>query len=161
MKAAGLCYSEERVRATGHLRLFAVSDREGTGEADNGPPQYPVRADERVRCALAPIRGTCLPIQGQSRPEFPCVNLDVWCPMKTVAPGGRNAGLCSTRNIGEVRPGGLVVVCRVGRMPTSAVRASGVPGAVGQVTAIGPTRMRGAAAQRQCLATPSMPGKRS
>ena len=60
MRAAGLCHSDEHIRATGTARLPLVGGHEGAGVIEaTGPGVTRVKAGDRVACSYIPVCGTC------------------------------------------------------------------------------------------------------
>src|SRR4029077_817450 len=60
MRAAGLCHSDEHIRATGTARLPLVGGHEGAGVIEKtGPSVTRVREGDRVACSYIPVCGTC------------------------------------------------------------------------------------------------------
>src|SRR6478735_8715476 len=60
MEAAGLCHSDEHIRATGTARLPLVGGHEGAGVIEKtGPSVTRVKAGDRVACSYIPVCGTC------------------------------------------------------------------------------------------------------
>jgi len=60
MEAAGLCHSDEHIRATGTARLPLVGGHEGAGVIEaTGPGVTRVAAGDRVACSYIPVCGTC------------------------------------------------------------------------------------------------------
>jgi S-(hydroxymethyl)glutathione dehydrogenase/alcohol dehydrogenase len=60
MEAAGLCHSDEHIRATGTARLPLVGGHEGAGVIEKtGPGVTRVKAGDRVACSYIPVCGTC------------------------------------------------------------------------------------------------------
>jgi alcohol dehydrogenase (nicotinoprotein) len=59
-EAAGLCHSDEHIRATGTARLPLVGDHEGAGVIEKtGPGVTRVKTGDRVACSYIPVCGTC------------------------------------------------------------------------------------------------------
>jgi NDMA-dependent alcohol dehydrogenase len=59
-EAAGLCHSDEHIRATGTARLPLVGGHEGAGVIiKTGPAVTRVREGDRVACSYIPVCGTC------------------------------------------------------------------------------------------------------
>ena len=59
-KAAGLCHSDEHIRATGTARLPLVGGHEGAGVIEKtGPNVTRVSEGDRVACSYIPVCGTC------------------------------------------------------------------------------------------------------
>ena len=59
-EAAGLCHSDEHIRATGTARLPLVGGHEGAGVIERtGPGVTRVEAGDRVACSYIPVCGTC------------------------------------------------------------------------------------------------------
>ena len=60
MRAAGLCHSDEHIRATGTARLPLVGGHEGAGVIEaTGPGVTRVKTGDRVACSYIPVCGTC------------------------------------------------------------------------------------------------------
>ena len=60
MRAAGLCHSDEHIRATGTARLPLVGGHEGAGVIEKtGPGVTRVQEGDRVACSYIPVCGTC------------------------------------------------------------------------------------------------------
>src|SRR5215813_15506853 len=60
MQAAGLCHSDEHIRATGTARLPLVGGHEGAGVIEKtGPSVTRVSEGDRVACSYIPVCGTC------------------------------------------------------------------------------------------------------
>jgi S-(hydroxymethyl)glutathione dehydrogenase/alcohol dehydrogenase len=60
MEAAGLCHSDEHIRATGTARLPLVGGHEGAGVIEKtGPSVTRVNEGDRVACSYIPVCGTC------------------------------------------------------------------------------------------------------
>ena len=60
MQAAGLCHSDEHIRATGTARLPLVGGHEGAGLVEKtGPGVTRVKTGDRVACSYIPVCGTC------------------------------------------------------------------------------------------------------
>ena len=60
MRAAGLCHSDEHIRATGTARLPLVGGHEGAGVIEaTGPGVTRVTTGDRVACSYIPVCGTC------------------------------------------------------------------------------------------------------
>jgi alcohol dehydrogenase (nicotinoprotein) len=60
MEAAGLCHSDEHIRATGTARLPLVGGHEGAGVVEKtGPNVTRVSEGDRVACSYIPVCGTC------------------------------------------------------------------------------------------------------
>jgi S-(hydroxymethyl)glutathione dehydrogenase/alcohol dehydrogenase len=60
MEAAGLCHSDEHIRATGTARLPLVGGHEGAGVVERtGPGVTRVKEGDRVACSYIPVCGTC------------------------------------------------------------------------------------------------------
>ena len=60
MEAAGLCHSDEHIRATGTARLPLVGGHEGAGVIEaTGPGVTRVKKGDRVACSYIPVCGTC------------------------------------------------------------------------------------------------------
>ena len=59
-EAAGLCHSDEHIRATGTARLPLVGGHEGAGVIEKtGPGVTRVKTGDRVACSYIPVCGTC------------------------------------------------------------------------------------------------------
>ena len=59
-EAAGLCHSDEHIRATGTARLPLVGGHEGAGVIEKtGPNVTRVKTGDRVACSYIPVCGTC------------------------------------------------------------------------------------------------------
>ena len=59
-EAAGLCHSDEHIRATGTARLPLVGGHEGAGVIEKtGPGVTRVQTGDRVACSYIPVCGTC------------------------------------------------------------------------------------------------------
>ena len=59
-EAAGLCHSDEHIRATGNARLPLVGGHEGAGVIEAvGPGVTRVTTGDRVACSYIPVCGTC------------------------------------------------------------------------------------------------------
>ena len=59
-EAAGLCHSDEHIRATGTARLPLVGGHEGAGVVEKtGPSVTRVKEGDRVACSYIPVCGTC------------------------------------------------------------------------------------------------------
>ena len=59
-EAAGLCHSDEHIRATGAARLPLVGGHEGAGVIEKtGPSVTRVKEGDRVACSYIPVCGTC------------------------------------------------------------------------------------------------------
>jgi len=59
-EAAGLCHSDEHIRATGTARLPLVGGHEGAGVIEAvGPAVTRVKTGDRVACSYIPVCGTC------------------------------------------------------------------------------------------------------
>ena len=59
-EAAGLCHSDEHIRATGTARLPLVGGHEGAGVIEAvGPGVTRVTTGDRVACSYIPVCGTC------------------------------------------------------------------------------------------------------
>jgi Zn-dependent alcohol dehydrogenase len=59
-EAAGLCHSDEHIRATGTARLPLVGGHEGAGVIEKaGPGVTRVSEGDRVACSYIPVCGTC------------------------------------------------------------------------------------------------------
>ena len=59
-EAAGLCHSDEHIRATGTARLPLVGGHEGAGVIEKtGPGVTRVKEGDRVACSYIPVCGTC------------------------------------------------------------------------------------------------------
>jgi NDMA-dependent alcohol dehydrogenase len=59
-EAAGLCHSDEHIRATGTARLPLVGGHEGAGVIIKaGPAVTRVKEGDRVACSYIPVCGTC------------------------------------------------------------------------------------------------------
>ena len=59
-EAAGLCHSDEHIRATGLARLPLVGGHEGAGVIEQtGPGVTRVKTGDRVACSYIPVCGTC------------------------------------------------------------------------------------------------------
>ena len=59
-EAAGLCHSDEHIRATGTARLPLVGGHEGAGVIEaTGPGVTRVKTGDRVACSYIPVCGTC------------------------------------------------------------------------------------------------------
>jgi alcohol dehydrogenase (nicotinoprotein) len=59
-EAAGLCHSDEHIRATGTARLPLVGGHEGAGVIEaTGPGVTRVTTGDRVACSYIPVCGTC------------------------------------------------------------------------------------------------------
>jgi hypothetical protein len=59
-EAAGLCHSDEHIRATGTARLPLVGGHEGAGVIEKtGPAVTRVKTGDRVACSYIPVCGTC------------------------------------------------------------------------------------------------------
>jgi S-(hydroxymethyl)glutathione dehydrogenase/alcohol dehydrogenase len=59
-EAAGLCHSDEHIRATGQARLPLVGGHEGAGIIEaTGPGVTRVAEGDRVTCSYIPVCGTC------------------------------------------------------------------------------------------------------
>ena len=57
---AGLCHSDEHIRATGTARLPLVGGHEGAGVMEAiGPGDTRVKVGDRVVCSYIPVCGTC------------------------------------------------------------------------------------------------------
>ncbi|HZC42035.1 MAG TPA: NDMA-dependent alcohol dehydrogenase [Streptosporangiaceae bacterium] len=60
MKAAGLCHSDEHIRARGTARLPLVGGHEGAGIVEAaGPGVTRVKVGDHVSCSYIPVCGTC------------------------------------------------------------------------------------------------------
>jgi alcohol dehydrogenase (nicotinoprotein) len=60
MEAAGLCHSDEHIRARGTARLPLVGGHEGAGiVVDAGPGVTRVKVGDRVSCSYIPVCGKC------------------------------------------------------------------------------------------------------
>ena len=60
MKAAGLCHSDEHIRARGTARLPLVGGHEGAGVVEAvGPGVTRVKVGDHVSCSYIPVCGTC------------------------------------------------------------------------------------------------------
>ena len=60
MEAAGLCHSDEHIRARGFARLPLVGGHEGAGVVvEAGPGVTRVQAGDRVSCSYIPVCGKC------------------------------------------------------------------------------------------------------
>ena len=60
MEAAGLCHSDEHIRARGFARLPLVGGHEGAGiVVDAGPGVTRVKVGDRVSCSYIPVCGKC------------------------------------------------------------------------------------------------------
>src|SRR5882757_3814732 len=60
MEAAGLCHSDEHIRARGTARLPLVGGHEGAGVIEKtGPSVTRVKEGDRVACSYIPVCGTC------------------------------------------------------------------------------------------------------
>jgi len=60
MEAAGLCHSDEHIRARGTARLPLVGGHEGSGiVVDAGPGVTRVKVGDRVSCSYIPVCGKC------------------------------------------------------------------------------------------------------
>jgi len=60
MEAAGLCHSDEHIRARGFARLPLVGGHEGSGVVvDAGPGVTRVKVGDRVSCSYIPVCGKC------------------------------------------------------------------------------------------------------
>ncbi|HWG02957.1 MAG TPA: NDMA-dependent alcohol dehydrogenase [Trebonia sp.] len=60
MEAAGLCHSDEHIRAHGMARLPMVGGHEGAGVVlETGPGVTRVKAGDRVSCSYIPVCGKC------------------------------------------------------------------------------------------------------
>jgi S-(hydroxymethyl)glutathione dehydrogenase/alcohol dehydrogenase len=60
MEAAGLCHSDEHIRATGTARLPLVGGHEGAGVIEKtGPNVTRVTEGDRVACSYIPVCGIC------------------------------------------------------------------------------------------------------
>src|SRR5580698_2158618 len=60
MEAAGLCHSDEHIRATGTARLPLVGGHEGAGVIEKtGPGVTRVTTGDRVACSYIPVCGVC------------------------------------------------------------------------------------------------------
>ena len=60
MDAAGLCHSDEHIRARGMARLPMVGGHEGAGVVvETGPGVTRVKAGDRVSCSYIPVCGKC------------------------------------------------------------------------------------------------------
>src|SRR6266699_793375 len=59
-EAAGLCHSDEHIRATGNARLPLVGGHEGAGVIEKtGPAVTRVKTGDRVACSYIPVCGIC------------------------------------------------------------------------------------------------------
>src|SRR6266699_2405120 len=59
-EAAGLCHSDEHIRATGNARLPLVGGHEGAGVIEKtGPSVTRVQEGDRVACSYIPACGSC------------------------------------------------------------------------------------------------------
>jgi alcohol dehydrogenase (nicotinoprotein) len=60
MEAAGLCHSDEHIRARGVARMPLVGGHEGAGVVESaGPGVTRVKTGDRVACSYIPVCGTC------------------------------------------------------------------------------------------------------
>jgi S-(hydroxymethyl)glutathione dehydrogenase/alcohol dehydrogenase len=60
MEAAGLCHSDEHIRANGRARLPMVGGHEGAGVVvETGPGVTRVKVGDRVSCSYIPVCGKC------------------------------------------------------------------------------------------------------
>src|SRR5690242_12520825 len=152
MEAAGLCHSDEHIRATGTARLPLVGGHEGAGIIEaTGPNVTRVTAGDRVACSYIPVCGTCrycstgkqnlcdagknaaigcLTVGSFSQyavlSEWSCVKIedDVPYELAALVSCGVTTGFCSATKAGDVRPGDTVVIFGTGGVGMNAVQGA-------------------------------------
>src|SRR5580700_8752777 len=141
-EAAGLCHSDEHIRATGLARLPLVGGHEGAGVIEQtGPGVTRVKEGDRVACSYIPVCGTCRYCStGHQNLCDAGKNAAIGC-LAALVSCGVTTGFCSAIYAGDVRPGETVVVFGTGGVGINAVQGARYAGGK-NVIAIDPVEFK-------------------